>query len=304
MAANQQLKDYIAQQTKLGVSKDAIKSALMSAGWNEPDILQALSETEAVPPEIQPAKPSPMVKPAESSPVSFVTSDIFKPKGDDVFQPKEPIRSAVSESKPEIVSMEEKGKRSLAGKLAKILVGVVFLTLLGGNVYFFLQTRNAGSQVDSLNVTNTGLVAEKDSLSRDKSSLTAEIDSLNKTIAELNNQLSIFAAQPANSSSGIVSFKIKGTISLVKQQYLLTTSQNIILTVKNSTNSSVNAALKLFVGKEAEIAGTHQAGSPQVDVTTINGQSLQEIVNAAATSTAATSTSATSTTQTSTSTTP
>lgn len=279
MAVNQQLKDYIVQQTKLGVSRDAIKSALASAGWNEADITQAFSEIETAPPEIQPAKPSPMVKTVETQPVSFVTSDIFKAKGDSIFKP-EASPSSVFPEKPKIVSVDGKGKRSLPGIPAKIVVGLIIVASVGGNAYLFLQNKSASSQIDSLNKINAGLQSDRGSVSKERDSLSSEVNSLNGTITELNNQLSIFAAQPTNSSSGIISFKVKGTVGVSKTQYFVTTPQSVVFYVKNSTDPAVSSALKLFVGKEIEIAGTHQAVSPQLIIVTIKGKSPAEAAGA------------------------
>lgn len=65
MAANQQLKDYIIEQTKLGISKDTVKSALLEAGWKEDDINQAVTETDSGPQEIASLKPSSLVQPIQ-----------------------------------------------------------------------------------------------------------------------------------------------------------------------------------------------------------------------------------------------
>jgi hypothetical protein len=46
---NQQLLDYIKQQTALGKSKDEIRSALLNAGWHAEDVEQGLSNPDMVP---------------------------------------------------------------------------------------------------------------------------------------------------------------------------------------------------------------------------------------------------------------
>src|SRR3989344_2715752 len=133
MAANQELKNYIVEQTKLGVSKAAVKSALLEAGWKEDDVNQAIAEAQPVSQgaatasfkpvspvqpvqqtqPFQPAKPAEVLqtsKPAnmsglsspvtKDSPVSFVTSDIFKSRGEPVFQPSG-MKSQASSNSPE-----------------------------------------------------------------------------------------------------------------------------------------------------------------------------------------------------------
>ena len=45
----QQLVDYIKQQLQSGISRDNIKSALVTNGWSENDIIQALNAMDNQP---------------------------------------------------------------------------------------------------------------------------------------------------------------------------------------------------------------------------------------------------------------
>ncbi|MDO8664509.1 MAG: hypothetical protein Q7K44_03140 [Candidatus Liptonbacteria bacterium] len=332
MTANQQLKDYIAEQTKLGVSKDMVKSALLGAGWKEDDINQAVTEAESGPQEIAPLKPASLVQPiqqikpaqsaqqtqsaqpakstevsqafkpvnmpgsfstaAKDSPVSFITSDIFKPKSEPVFQSldaKSKTSSNSPEAKPQVISMTQNDKSAagMGDKILTISLGVVSIILLGGNVYFFLQNGGLRSNFDSLNNGKASSESQIASLTTDKKNLTDEVGSLSKIITDLNSQISIFAV-PADSSSTTVSFDVVGMLGGGgKSLYSLTTSKNIVLFVKNSKDADVESVLKSLTGKQVGIGGTHQPESTQLTVTTVNGQPVLGAAKVAAAAAAA-----------------
>lgn len=331
MAANQQLKDYIVEQTKLGVSKDIVKTTLLGAGWKEDDVNQAITESELaaqsaasfkpVSPiqpiqqaksveSIQQAQPVQSVKPvdtsqtfkpvnmpgsfsvaAKSSP-SFVTSDIFKSKSEPVFQSsntKTQTASNSAETKQQVTSMTQNDKSTagIGGKILPISLGVVSILLLGGNIYFFLQNSDLNSRLNSINSGKASSDNQATSLTADKKNLTDQIDSLNKTITDLNSQLSIFAV-PADASSTTASFDVEGTLGGGgKLPYSITTSKNILLSVKNSKDVDVETVFKSLVGTRVSIVGTHQPESNQLTVTTVNGQPVLGAAKAAAEAAAA-----------------
>lgn len=307
MPINQQLKDYIAQQTKLGVSKDTIKSSLLGAGWNENDVTQAIAEAEsgvqtATP--LTPAKPfSKPAEPAVKSPTaSFITSDIFKAKNEPVFQSAgtgKPESSSFPETKPQVVSVSMKEKPAGGGgKLLPIILAVVSVALLGGNIYFFLKNGDLNSKLVTLSASSGNsaeLSNQITSLANDKKTLTDQIDSFNKTITDLSNQISIFV--PAATSSIVsVPFEVSGVLSGGgKLSYSLTTSRGIVLSVKNSKETDVEISLKQFVGAQVKLSGTHQPGSVSLMVSSVNDQTVQTISAAQSSSTASSSTSTGST---------
>lgn len=308
MVTNQQLKDYISQQTKLGVSKDAMRSALLGAGWNESDVTQAITEAETgtQAAAVQPAQPTQQPVQQPSSPVSgiaatisgvkpaapFMTSDIFQPKGEAVFKSSAPGQPAGSAAqKPAVVSMNaEPGKNK--GNVLTIALGVISVLLLGGNVYFYFQSTAKQPQAPAAAGTGTSQQQEAliASLTSDKNTLTQQVDTLNKTMADLSGQLAIF--EPAATSTiTSVSFDVSGTLGGGgKVLYSLTTSRNIILSVKNSRDVKVEAALKDSVGKQVSLQGTHQPGSTSLTVVSVNNQPVDAPVVATSTTRAATTT--------------
>ena len=94
MAVNQQLKDYIDQQVKVGVPNNVIKAALLEAGWREIDINDAMaifvSSAGAAA-----AKPAEMIKTVEIKPIEI------KPMGST--QPS-PAATAGTASSPQVKS--------------------------------------------------------------------------------------------------------------------------------------------------------------------------------------------------------
>src|SRR3989338_2639570 len=64
---NPQLAEYIKQQIQLGVPKEAIKSTLVTSGWPEADVNEALGPSSAQPAVSQPAA-APMAAASVSSP--------------------------------------------------------------------------------------------------------------------------------------------------------------------------------------------------------------------------------------------
>lgn len=293
--ANQQLKDYFIQQSKLGISKDAIKSALLEAGWSESDVNGAMAESSPaaqVAPQTTPAQTStpavisqsfqkqPETAAKPSSP--FITSDIFKPRGEPVFQPMTSVNASnVIGEKQEIASVSLKKKLMEEGnKILIIFLGIASIVLLMGNVYFFLQNGNLNGRIDSLRKASS-LLGDKEtqivSLSSEKTALSDQVDSLNKTIADLNGQLSIFAPSPAGSTIPIP-FDVNGTLGGGgKSLYSITTSKGIILFVKNSRDATVDAFLKPLLETNVRLEGTHQSGSVQLTATAVNGQEIQPV---------------------------
>ncbi|MBI4085363.1 MAG: hypothetical protein HY432_02575 [Candidatus Liptonbacteria bacterium] len=328
MAANQELKDYIIQQTKLGVSKDTIKSALVTAGWREVDISQAIAETEISPENGTPLKPTlpiqpvqpiqttqvqpvqqqqptqqpkplepivvakptaeqPSPSPAKSSPVSFVTSDIFQPKGESVFQPKsvtgtDPAKP--SGAKPEVISLSQQKKNGFKGGknfYAILSLGILSIVLLGGNIHFYVKGGSVNSEIQSLTTAKGAVEGQLESVTKEKNALTEQITTLDKTIENLGNQLSIFALGEGSSTEP-VAFSISGTLGGGgKSLYSLVTDKNVFLVVKNSKDAAVDAALKPLLGSSVELKGTHQPGSNQLTVTTVNGQVAQSATSTA-----------------------
>ncbi len=316
MAINQQLKEYIVNQLALGVSKEAVKSALLEAGWQASDVDEAVASLELPVKNNAPAQPIETAKPIEIKPVgdsvsiskdtagpqkpsrlSFVISDIFQPKDEPLFQPQggaSPQRST-SENEVQVMTLDTKNNTVQGkGKFVLPLVwGVVAVAFLGAAVFFYLQNNDVRAQLDAITQESTSFKTQLASLTESKDSLTNQVVALNQTITDLNNQLSIFAT-PLNASTSEAPFSLAGKIGGgEKLLYTLTTNKDIVVYIKNSKDANVDAALKPLLGNQVRISGTHLAGSNYLMVTQINGQFIEPFVQAppASTSTMKTSTS-------------
>jgi hypothetical protein len=302
MASNPQLKDYIDQQSKLGVSKDAVKAALLGAGWPANDIAEAMGEGSSPMPvsmPIQPRtpdiiKPVEMAKPvgvstavavAPSSVASkpFVASDIFQPRtGEPVFQ----ARSAADQkntSSGVSTSFPAQKKRSWITRfIIPESIGLVALLFMIGTVFFYMQTGDLQAQLAAAKRGGSSSDAAMTALTAQKNDLTNQITGLNATIADLTNQLSIYA-MPANASkTEEIAIDVKGMLSGGgKVSYTITTNKDIVVSVKNSTDPKVDATLKPLLGTQVELSGTHLVHSDMMTVVTVNGAQLQSPAPAA-----------------------
>lgn len=283
MAVNPQLKEYVDQQVKLGVSNDVIKTALLGAGWRESDINEVMNLLPssgvgaAKPAEIKPVevKISSQEKPP---PVSFVTSDIFQPKNEPVFESKGTApQASFPGNKPQIIPTAggagpESGSGFFKKPIVPITLGVLVLLFAALAGFFYIQNNGLQTKITSLTEENASLTVKLNSSATDKKGFTDQIVSLNQTAADLNNQLSIFAV-PSGTSTAELSIDIKGTLGGGgKSLYSLTTNKAIVVYVKNSKDTRVDSTLKPLLGNQVEISGTHAAGSNSITVTSVNGQ--------------------------------
>lgn len=288
MAANPQLKDYIDQQTKLGISKDEIKRALVGAGWQESEVLEAMSagaaSVSAVMPQVKTPDPinpagqpsTPSVKPASAP---FVASDIFRPaKEEPMFQSRAAAGpKAASPDKPQMVSFASSKESYGGGGWLKRYalpetIGLVAILAMAGTVFFYIRSADLETKVAAANQQSGASQASIASLTNQKTDLTNQAASLNATITDLTNQLSLFAAPANASATQELSITIKGTLGGGgKSSYFLMTNKDILVVVKNSSDPKVDAALKPLLGSQIEISGTHVPRSNSITVTAVNG---------------------------------
>ncbi len=324
MAVNQQLKDYVDQQAKVGVPNDVIKTALIEAGWQERDINEAMAGplSSAVAGAVKPvetAKPADMAKPVEMAkpieikpieakssdaasflsklstgpaaqkktfPVSFVTSDIFQPKNGPAFETKGiASQTSFSGNNPRVISVAGGTKNDFFKKpIVPIALAAVSAVLFAGAGILYAQNSGLQAKLNSVNEESASLKAKLDSLASDKNGLTDQITSLNQTVQDLSNQLSIFA-MPVGTSTAELPVNVKGMLGGGgKSLYTITTSRAIAVYVKNSKDANVDTALKPSIGSQVEISGTHAAGSQYVTVTAVNGKPVQASLPPASTS--------------------
>lgn len=182
-----QLTDYISSQMKLGVSRDAIKAALVSAGWMAVDVEDTLKKvdgnggaqpaaaaaTSAMAKPAQPASTMSMGTPAKANePQMIRVSDLVSSSASTSLSSASPSATASTPaSKADVSKFAGKisgnnfeaastsgGASSMmksggAGKgrlIGEIVGGVVLLLLIGAAWYFYSENGGLADQVTSL----------------------------------------------------------------------------------------------------------------------------------------------------------
>lgn len=281
--ANQQLVDYINAQRAKGVARDAINAALLGAGWSAADVGQAMdtafspSPAAATAGATSPAS-STFFKPTQSSqptagPVSFQARPVSTVSPLNTSRPVEPV-----------VTTEEHhlSKPLVAGVI------VVVLLAIGGLAYWYF----GGEPGAPTPATGSGEQSAVDQLTKTNADLQAQAGQMTAQIADLENQLSIFASGTTQEAP----LTIRGTIqqATTTKIFTLTTNRNITVVVANSKDAKVVAALTTLIGASAELQGTHPSASAQLTVTHVNSTPLATAPAATGTTTGATTTGTTS----------
>lgn len=292
--ANQQLNDYVRQQLKLGVSRDAIRSALLGSGWTEADASEAfrLIAGDAAGSPGASAPVVPPVVPGAGTPIA--TRDIFQSKAEPMFQPKgsgkaEPvpeIKEVKKESKPvsatepvsitmpRAASEPASPQRFSGGLIINVVFGVVVVGLLIVGGLLYKKNVDLAAQVAALTTQNSDISEENANLTQIVNDLQSQVSSLSAENGDLEAQLSIFVI-PQTTPTAPLAVTARGTLAGGDgAPYSVTTNKGIVVYVKNSKDAAVDAALTPFKDKAVEISGTHAAGSRDITVTSVNGQAI------------------------------
>ena len=305
--ANQQLVDYITQQTQAGVTKEVVKNALVTTGWGERDVADAMNAAfgtspAAVAPVASPAAVSPAVsrptiaakpavtpvvmpaaKPIVASPAaasSLVSVSMFDAKSGPVFEPKSksiqsgtPPTSSVASSGSVIAIAAQRSGNRFTSIFLPVILGVV---TVGAGVFAYMTWREKSGlreQVAALTAQSAALQAQLQGLEKDKDADVSHITALTESANDFEGQLSLFVVP--GGSSAAVSVTVKGTVNgSDKVPYTLTTGKGIVLAIKNYKDPTVFPLLPSFVGEIIEITGTHVPGARDITVTALNGKPI------------------------------
>lgn len=294
--ANSQLTAYVSAQLDKGVARDAITQALVGAGWMQADVDAALSEVmasratspvtatpataAAASTTMQPAMGM-SASPAMGSPMaasSMSTSAANTPVTPAAFFSATPATTAVG------AEITESPRRSLTWVF--VLAGILIaLALVGGGTYYYFMGGQS-TDLSQLNPINNTAAQDLATAQQERDQLRAEVGTLSASVSDLENQLSFFQTTTTTSTVATV----KGTLgTTTTNTWILTTSRNVVITVSNSKDAAVAAALLPLKGAEVELTGTHAPVSALLKVTVVNGTAVTAVVPAA-TSTPATST--------------
>ena len=296
----EQLVDYVSSQMKLGVSRDAIKSALVTAGWVAGDVEDTLKKVEGNKPVVSAGTSSPAKSPepqmirvsdlVSSSPSSSsATISSVKPMVKDV--PKETAKIDTSKFGGKISgnTFEASPAKSVGGGSApkgkmmlivEIVGGVLILALAGLAWYFYSGNAALASQVQSLN-SQSGSVTQqltvlKAQMDASSTNFEAQLGSLTATNADLALNLSFYVV-PQGTSPTSSPITVRGVLSGGgKAPYALTTtSLGGKIYVTNSSNASTSGMLKPLVGQTIQLSGTYVPGSDEITVASVTSSTLQ-----------------------------
>ena len=300
----EQLVDYISAQLKSGVSRDAVKAALVAAGWAAADIEDTFKKVEGA---AKPSMPAAGATPAVTSPQSIRVSDLISASGaatsfsvgsasgpaaaakpaaktDNVLKPQ----SMKPASMDAVMSAGGPGKKKPILTIALI---VVIAALAGLSGYLYYQNMAISGQASSVGAAGADVAAQVASLTdqvqaldASNTALTAQIASLNDENAVLKSNLSFVALLKEGTSTETSS--ISGQLTGGKLSYLLTTPYGITVYVQNAKDPNVIAALKPLVGTTTAVTlgGTHIPGSQYLTVVTVNGTPVSAPATASSTS--------------------
>lgn len=291
---------------KSGLSRDAVKSALVSAGWVAADVEDTIKkvETSGAGKPAAATVASAMASPSMSSPASMSGASSFPKTGEaqavrvsDLISGTDAAKNIAKEDKktssfmasaaamkPAAMTMSDASVGG-AGKSGKLmLIGAIVLIVIFAGLagFFFFQNQSLSGKVSSLTAESAGITTQLSTLTAQVNASTTDfmhqIDVLNATNKELAQDLSFYAIPPSL-SGGVTSTAVEATGMLTgggKVSYLLTTLHGARIVVTNSKDPRVVTALQPLVGSTSTvtIAGAYVPGAPVITVTAVNGTNL------------------------------
>jgi hypothetical protein len=308
----QQLVDYIGAQIKLGASRDAIKGALVSAGWQTGDVEDSFKKIDGVssqPAAVASAAPASFGGASAARPVAMggvtgasansffskSSSSAAAPASDTPVIRMSDLVSTSSGSMATSTSMAKKpamsagptsptqsmGKKSMLGTIALIVCIVLILGLGGLAGYLYTQNTSLSAKASSLMAVSGTVTSQMSSLTAQVGALTASSTVDANTIAglisantELTKELSFYAV-PAGSTPTSSDLSITGSLGITgSKMYILVGSFGGRITIANSKDPKVVAVLAPLVSSSTQLTGTYTPGSDMMTVTAVNGTSL------------------------------
>jgi hypothetical protein len=289
----EQLTDYISSQMKLGVSRDAIKSALVSAGWVAGDVEDTLKKMEgstatAAPSTASSVSAATPSSPKDGGPEMIRVSDLVSSPKSTPTSTTPAVTAAkfggtIKGNSFEAVSNDTKAasvpmKGGSKGTLITEIVGVILILGLGGLAWYFYSGHAAlASQVATLNSQSASVTAQLNTLqsqiNASSSADASQIASLMTANADLALNLSFYAVPvgtPTSTALTPLPVTITGSISGGgKAPYAVTTTYGTKIFIVNSSDATLGPELKASLGQTAQLSGTYVEGSDEMTVSSI-----------------------------------
>lgn len=281
----QQIVDYVKTQIQAGVAKETVKDALLKAGWPEADVNDSIGAAESSAAKISP----PVGSGTNPATTKIVVSELFSNSQLEVA----PAISSTAKETPIAESGQKMPSKLFAKMPPKNTIIMVAATILiagfaAASVFLYLNNRELNGKLSALagesgaaDSKATALSAQITTLTQERDAAGSQLKSAMDENKEINFEFSFVAApQTASGSAAPVAssspFVLKGMMGGGgKTFYGLTTARGLRVYIKNSAMPKVDAALKGMLGKETEISGTYEPGSPNVTVSAVNGVSVQ-----------------------------
>lgn len=284
----QQIVDYAKSQLKLGVGREAIKNALLAAGWTSGDVDDSLVAAEASGNQSSPAVTAPagpkiafepskeFVKiPAQEKTTTVVVSDLIPKSAEKPIEAKQK-----KEERPVKLGEISVVKKTSFGKtlVANIALGVIATLAVAAAAFFYLGKTSATQELLAAKSENNSFTQKVADLNSQITSLTSnvtglgtELDNLKKENQAVALELSFFAAPTGATQTNFSN--LKGTLG-GKNIYTIKTARGSVLTIKNSKDAAVINALKPLLGQEATLSGSYIPGSRELTVSNVNGTDI------------------------------
>lgn len=275
---NQQLKDYIDEQVRVGVSRDAIKSALLEAGWNAAEVGEAMGGGMSPVQHMDAVKPA---MPAAVRPVQTQQPVMRNPQpvASQPMQPSQPRMMSTVSAKPMasmaapsmgVTASDRPLARKSGHRMIDLVMGVSIFILGMAATWFAINNSNLDSALGLAESEHETVVNEAASLRTNNQALQAENVALAEERDDLASQLGVLVS---TRTSGEEAVSIKGILGVAgdKAPYTLRASSGLVVTLKNSRTAGLEAMLKDSLGELVQIEGTHVVGSKDITVLTVNG---------------------------------
>jgi len=274
----QQLVDYIKSQLGLGTTKDAVRGALISAGWQAADVDDSFAEVEYSKPAADLA--SRAAPPMGGGPSVIKVNDLLAGVDSRVEMP------AVSKDRTEPaegITPDHPDHPAHHFHVGYMVLTVIATALVGVSALLYFKYTNLQAQVTVLNSQLSSSSAQVKSLTSQVNDLTLSRDGLQTQVgaltssnSELTSELSFFITPAISTGTQGISVSLVGALSTTTGgRYVLTTADGLRVYMKNS--ESVSSTLSGLVGvSSTQIVGTHLPKSTEVTVTSINGSPISQ----------------------------
>lgn len=309
--ANQELVNYLKEQFKAGAKEEDLKKSLLDIGWDMQNILDAISEAKSktlieTTPQIPKANVevknitsqsedksqmnvldlnkikseaqikeektiSPEVFGGEETSLNFKINDKNK---------NEQAEPKVEQVKIDLVNQPHNKKFKI---ILYVVLGIFFLGMLGLVGFLYYNNNKLEKQLVGSNAQQGDLEGQVKSLTQTINDFQQQIANLKSQNENLANQASDFKNQLLLFSPSTSSLEVVFDAELIyeKNQYLLKTSEGILVNIKNSKDKDLEKVLSQFVNQKIKAKGIRTPGLREITLEKINDDFINSLIEKA-----------------------